>query len=80
MGWEIQSSSRVLPLPQPSASPVFLVLVGVDMENQVLHSGEVREDMKAVRFKNLTFSFCIVSDLDLASVHQQVLLLGRSLG
>lgn len=87
MPWERQGSSLVLPLPQPSLleltqpslpmpslSPRFLVLVSVDMENQVLHSGEPREDMKAMRFNSLASSFCAFNGSDLASVCQQLLL------
>lgn len=87
MPWECQGSSPVLPLPQPSSlgltqpslsmpslSPRFLVLVSVDMEDQVLHSGEPREDMKAVRFKSLASTFCASNGSDMASICQQVLL------
>lgn len=61
MAWESRGSSPVLPLPQPSLlgltqpfwpmpglSPAFFVLVTVDMENQVLPSGEPRKDMEVV--------------------------------
>lgn len=92
MAWENQGSSLLLPLPQPcslgltqsslsmpSLSPRFLALVSVDMENQVLHSGEPREDMKALRFKSLASSFCAFNGSDLAGICRQVLL-GQSLG